>query len=131
MKFWIFVAAINGMIAVAMGAVGSHMLSHLGEDRLYLLRLGSNYQLWHGLGLVGVGLLTRYVRREPGMRVLKLAGVAFTIGTVLFSGGLYVLAIMGPGAARMVVPVGGGLLILGWIGLSVSAFFIGPKHNRS
>lgn len=126
MRYWIFAAAINGVIAVAMGAVGSHVLQGLGPDRLHLLDLGADYQLWHALGLVGVGLLTPHVHREPGVRILRTVGAAFTIGIVLFSGGLYVLALTGPGPARWIVPMGGILLIIGWIGLSISALFIEP-----
>lgn len=128
MQFWIFAAAINGCIAVAMGAMGSHMLSHLPHDRLVFLDLGSDYQLWHALGLVGVGLLTPYIRRETGIRLLKAVGTAFTIGIVLFSGGLYILALMGTGPAQWLVPVGGTMLILGWLGLSACSLFIEPPQ---
>jgi uncharacterized membrane protein YgdD (TMEM256/DUF423 family) len=130
MRFWIFAAAINGLIAVGMGAMGSHALQHLGERSLTLIDLGSNYQLWHALGLVGVGLLTPYVHRARGIQILKFVGAAFTIGTVLFSGGLYVLALTGPaGPVRWIVPIGGTLMMLGWVGLSLSALFIEPQKR--
>ncbi len=129
MRFWIFVAAINGMIAVIMGAVGSHLLPETSHHALVLLDLGSDYQLWHALGLVGVGLLTPYVHKEMGLRLMKAVGIAFTIGIVLFSGGLYILAFMGPGPVQWIVPVGGGLLILGWLGLSALALFIEPPRR--
>lgn len=131
MKTWIFIAAINGMVAVAMGAVGSHVLGHLGEDRLHLLTLGSNYQLWHALGLVGVGLLAPYMKDERALHLHKAAGTAFTLGIILFSGGLYVMALTGPGVVQWLVPVGGSLLILGWIGLSICAFYIKPTMKPS
>ncbi|RMF09227.1 MAG: DUF423 domain-containing protein [Alphaproteobacteria bacterium] len=129
MRFWVFAAAINGVIAVAMGAIGSHMLSHLPQDRLTLLDLGADYQLWHALGLVGVGLLTPYIRANRGVGLLKMVGTAFTIGIVLFSGGLYILALMGQGMVQWVVPLGGTMLIFGWLGLSACSLFIEPPER--
>lgn len=125
MRFWIFVAAVNGLIAVLMGAAGSHILAgQVDPERMTFIQLGFNYQLWHALGLLGVGLLTPYVKPGKGTRLVRASGVAFTFGIIFFSGGLYMLALMGPGITHWVVPLGGSLLITGWIGLSVSAFFI-------
>jgi len=131
LRFWIFVAAINGMIAVLMGAIGSHVLSgQLDAERMTFVQLGFNYQLWHALGLLGVGLLTPHVRPGKGARLVLASGVAFTFGIIFFSGGLYMLALMGPGITHWVVPLGGSRLITGWIGLSVSAFFIDGGRRR-
>lgn len=132
MRFWIFVAAINGMIAVIIGALGSHVLAaRLDPERMTFIHLGVNYQLWHALGLLGVGLLTPYVTRGKGARLVLASGVAFTFGIIFFCGGLYLLALMGPGITHWVVPLGGSMLISGWIGLSASAFFINGRRYRA
>lgn len=131
MRFWIFVAAVNGLIAVLMGAAGSHILAgQVDPERMTFIQLGFNYQLWHALGLLGVGLLTPHVKPGKGTRLVRASGVAFTFGIIFFSGGLYMLALMGPGITHWVVPLGGSLLITGWIGLSVSAFFIEGTRRR-
>lgn len=131
LRFWIFVAAINGLIAVAMGALGTHYFSQsLDEGQMIFIHLAANYQLWHALGLLGVGLLGAHVKAGTGERLVRASGVAFTIGIVGFSGGLYLLALMGPGIVHWVIPLGGSLLITGWLGLSAAAFFIDSGSYR-
>lgn len=131
MRTWVFAAAINGVIAVAMRAASAHALAaHTTPQGLALIQLAADYQLWHALGLIGVGLLTPHVTAPRGVALLMAVGVAFVIGTVLFSGGLYLLALTGPGGLSSVVPVGGGLLILGWLGLSGTAFFINTSSKK-
>ena len=128
LRNWILAAALNGVIAVAMRAAAAHALAaHTTPAGLELIILGADYQLWHALGLLGLGLLTPHVTAARGQALLKAVGVAFVMGTVLFSGGLYLLALTGPGGIHWVVPLGGGLLILGWLGLSAAAFFIAGK----
>jgi uncharacterized membrane protein YgdD (TMEM256/DUF423 family) len=132
MRTWIFAAAINGVIAVAMRAAAAHALAaHTTPQERVLMELGADFQLWHALGLLGVGLLTPHMTAARGIALLKAVGVAFVMGIVLFSGGLYLLA-LGPKGVSSVVPMGGVLLILGWLGLSAAAFFIdmGPKKRR-
>jgi uncharacterized membrane protein YgdD (TMEM256/DUF423 family) len=51
-----------------------------------------------------------------------LAGWAFLIGVLLFSGSLYVLALGGPRVLGPVTPLGGVAFILGWLAVIVAAF---------
>jgi uncharacterized membrane protein YgdD (TMEM256/DUF423 family) len=75
----------------------------------------------HGLALIAVALLWG---RAPGGRMapprsLRLAGWGFLVGTLLFSGALYVMGVTGLRALGAVVPVGGILLLGGWAALFV------------
>ncbi len=115
MRLWICAAAVNGFLAVALGALAAHGLrGAVGPARLAWIETGSDYGLAHGLALLAVALLWG---RVPGGRMpprsLRLAGWGFLLGTVLFSGALYVMGLTGLRALGAVGPVGGILLLVG------------------
>ena len=108
---WIAAAALNGLVGVAMGAFAAHGLkAALDPQALGWVKTGADYQLWHGLGLLGIGIL---YEREPARR-LALAGWLMFAGTILFSGSLYMLALAGWRGFALATPVGGLALLLGW-----------------
>jgi uncharacterized membrane protein YgdD (TMEM256/DUF423 family) len=111
---WIAAAALNGLIAVAMGAFAAHGLkAALGPATLGWVKTGADYQLWHALALLGIGIL---YERQPE-RLLELAGWLMLVGVVLFSGSLYLLAIVGWLGFASATPFGGVALLLGWAAL--------------
>lgn len=118
MHLWICAAAVNGFLAVALGAHAAHSLAGRVEpEQIAWIETGSDYGMAHGLALIGVALL---VGRAPApSRALTLAGWGFLAGTVLFSGALYVMGMTGLRALGAVVPVGGILLLGGWAALFV------------
>ena len=121
---WVVVGAVLGGLGVALGAFGAHGLeAHLakaGGDPARLLAIwdtASEYQMMHALALLAVGLLAG----RGGGRSVWLAGMAMTLGTLVFSGCLYALVLSGEKWLGRVVPVGGLLLIVGWVFLAVGA----------
>jgi hypothetical protein len=66
---------------------------------------------YHGLALIAVGLIASSRPR----RLLHVAA-AFTAGVLIFSGCLYAYVLTGAKPWAMIVPVGGMLLLLGWLG---------------
>ena len=115
MRLWICAAAVNGFLAVALGALAAHGLrGAVGPDRLAWIETGSDYGLVHGLALLGIALLWG---PAPPPRSLMLAGWGFLVGTLLFSGALYVMGMTGWRVLGMVVPVGGVLMLGGWAAL--------------
>ena len=111
MKVSILIASVFGLISVVLGAFGAHALKRvLDPDRLASWETGVRYQMFHALALLAVGLLL--AKDWPLKPTLWL----FTLGTVLFSGSIYLLALrIGPGAwLGPVTPIGGLLLIAGW-----------------
>ena len=116
MRLWICAAAVNGFLAIGLGAYAAHGLRGRVEPELVgWVELGADYGLAHALALLGVGLLAGRTAR-PRM-TLRLAGWGFLAGTVLFSGALYVMGLTGSRALGPIVPVGGVLLMAGWVAL--------------
>ena len=106
---WIAVGAALGATAVVMGAFGAHFLKdRLGPADLDMWKTAVLYHLLHAPALVLYGL---FDRAEQG----RVAGWSFFLGTVVFSGSLYALALGAPRWFGAITPVGGVLLILGWI----------------
>ncbi len=111
MRLWISAAAVNGFLAVALGAYAAHGLGGRAEAELVgWVEVGADYGLAHALALLGVGLLAL-------LGVGLLAGWGFLAGLVLFSGGLYVMGVTGARALGPIVPVGGLLYLAGWVAL--------------
>jgi uncharacterized membrane protein YgdD (TMEM256/DUF423 family) len=96
------------------------------EQRLQQFRTGTHYHLIHSIAIVLVGLLGR----RGKARIVGFASAGCFIGGILlFSGGLYALAMTGVERLAMVVPFGGMLFIAGWI---LFAFAAGmPRTSRS
>jgi len=129
MRLWICAAAVNGLLAVALGAHAAHSLvGRVAPEQIAWIETGSDYGMAHGLALIGVALL---VGRAPApSRALTLAGWGFLAGTVLFSGALYVMGMTGLRALGAVVPVGGILLLGGWAALFVHGWGLRRDAGR-
>ncbi len=116
MRLWICAAAVNGFLALALGAHAAHSLrGRVDPELVGWVEVGADTGLAHALALLGVGLLAGRTAR-PRM-TLRLAGWGFLVGSVLFSGVLYVMGVTGSRALGPIVPVGGVLLMAGWAAL--------------
>jgi len=115
-KFCIALGGLYGFAAVVLGAVGAHALkAQASEAAMSVYRTANAYHFYHALALIGVGLLAQ---SRPSIG-LKLSGACFALGVLLFCGSLYMLAFSGLHAG--LAPVGGVLLMLGWLLLGYSA----------
>ena len=107
--------------AVILGAFGAHLLSDmLSADALQSFEVGVRYQFFHGMALLFLSLTPK------PQKFINRTGLLFIIGTLLFSISIYLLslstmygdtglpAILGP-----VTPIGGLMLIIGWVNLLV------------
>jgi uncharacterized membrane protein YgdD (TMEM256/DUF423 family) len=122
-KIWLFCGAALGCLAVILGAFAAHGLkSYLGVTGDEWTAKQSNwetaarYEMYHALALLAVGLLA--ARRDSW--AIHLAGAGMTLGTLIFSGCLYALVLTGQKALGAVVPIGGALMILGWVCLAIA-----------
>lgn len=133
-RAFLVLGAVSALVAVALGAFGSHALrAKLPPERLVQFETGVRYQLWHALGLFAVVLVgsLRVVSGAEWYGLLvsegvmdwpaALAGWLFVVGTILFSGSLYALALSGRRRWGAVAPVGGTCFLLGWASLALAA----------
>lgn len=128
-RLWIALAALLCGTAVATGAFAAHGLGPLLVDKYggitkeiagqpvpgplkYLgdFKTAAEYQMTHGLALLAVGMLTGV---RPG-KLLHIAGIAFLVGVLLFSGSLYLLVLTGVTVLGAVTPLGGISFLIGW-----------------
>jgi len=109
-------AAINGFLAVSLGAFAAHGLkSMLGPDLLATFRAGVQYHMYHALAMLAVGVLVAQFPAQTGLRV---AGYLFMAGILIFSGSLYVLALSGIRWLGAITPIGGVAFLAGWATLA-------------
>lgn len=126
-----FLTAFLGFTAVALGAMGAHALKGavLGfpdaVDRLNWWELGARYHLAHTLAVGLVAVLSAHVTS----RFPNIAAGLFTLGIILFSGSLYVMALTGVRTLGMVTPFGGVSFLAGWVALGFGARGLGRQKE--
>jgi len=114
-RLFLALGASFAALGVVLGAFGAHALkARLSPEALAVYHTAVQYQIWHALGLLAVGLVGFHV---PQNAWLKAAGWLLAAGIVLFSGSLYLLAAAGTRWLGPVTPVGGAALIFGWLAL--------------
>ena len=109
-------AGLFGALGVAIGAFGAHALHDtlVRAGRLDTFETAVRYQFYHALALLAVSVLWA---ARPELRALGTTGVLWAGGIVVFSGSLYALCFTGITKLGAVAPVGGLLLLGGWISL--------------
>ena len=106
-------AGALGFLGVALGAFGAHGLrERLAPGMLDVYKTGVLYHLLHAVALFAVALGADRLARPRAVAALWASGI------VLFSGSLYALALTGVTVLGAVAPVGGLLLMAGWLSLS-------------
>ncbi len=114
--------ALLGAAGVVLGAFGAHALKALVEPAsLPTWDTGVQYQLIHALALLALAAVAAE-GEIVAMAWLRRAGWCLLIGTCLFSGSLYGLVLGGPRWLGPVTPVGGLVMIAGWLLLLLGAW---------
>lgn len=124
-KFWIVFAALWGATSVAVGAYSAHGLGG-DETRMLWAQTGSSYGLVHVLALIGVTALG--LVGGGCSRARFAACVCFSLGLILFTGGLFVKALAGVSLGGPYIPVGGSLYIVGWLLVAAYGFTFKTKE---
>lgn len=118
--------AAGAAIAVATGAFGAHALrDRLTPDDLATWELAVRYLMFHALALVAIAALPRESRR------VAAASTLLAIGTALFAGTLFVLVLSGARWLGAVTPIGGTLLIAGWVVLATARVTASSARSAS
>ncbi|MTI32713.1 DUF423 domain-containing protein [Xanthovirga aplysinae] len=112
-KLTLIIGALAGGLAVMIGAFGAHALkaSLEASGKLEVFETGVKYQFYHSLALLLIGLLMFHLEHKW----LTYASYSMMGGILIFSGSLYILCLSGIGKWGAVTPIGGLLLIMGWI----------------
>ncbi len=119
MKKFIILGAINACLSVALGAFGAHALkASLDEYSLGIWNTGVQYQMYHALGLLVVGLLAG---KFPTSKLISTAGWLMFAGIILFAGSLFVLALSGITILGAITPFGGVAMVIAWILIVIAA----------
>ncbi|MEM6708554.1 MAG: DUF423 domain-containing protein [Pseudomonadota bacterium] len=106
-------AACFGLTGVILGAFGAHALADvIGTASLPTWKTAVQYQLFHACALFALAALPR---ERIDDRARARISALFGAGVVLFSGSLYLLTLDGPRWLGPITPVGGLLLISGWL----------------
>ena len=114
---WIGIAAINMAIAVALGAFGAHGLKNIvSAQQLEWWHTATLYLFIHALGLLLVGLFIRM------KYATQITAWLLQIGIIIFAGSLYAMTLGAPLWFGAITPIGGVLMIAGWLWLAVSSF---------
>ncbi len=110
---WTMVAAVSGALAVVAGAFGAHGLkARVGPEQLDAWATAAHYHLLHSVVLLALGLFAAYSGRS-----VRLPASFFSVGVVLFSGSIYLLVLTKMRWLGPVTPIGGLMLIVGWLSL--------------
>lgn len=104
MSWLVIIAALSGALAVGAGAFGAHGASGAAAE---WLRTGAHYQLVHAVAAL---VALRMEARGPAW--------LFVAGAAVFAGTLYLMALGLPRWLGAVTPIGGALLIAGWLWLA-------------
>lgn len=112
--------AVLGLLAVVAGAFGSHALKNkLTQEMLTTFEVGVRYQMYHALAIILVVSISNFF---PGSLAI-ISGWFFFVGTLIFSGSLFLLIVTGVRSLGMITPFGGVLLLMGWFCLFLYPFF--------
>lgn len=116
---WIAISALNLAVAVILGAFGAHGLkARATEAQLAWWHTATDYFFYHALGLLALAILSKVIPQLP----IKASFWLIQIGIVFFCGSLYVMALGLPRGLGAITPIGGALMIAGWLMLAWNAF---------
>ncbi|MDO9615022.1 MAG: DUF423 domain-containing protein [Bacteroidota bacterium] len=108
--------AVFMALGVLCGAFGAHALkASLSPEMLAVYKTGVEYQFYHALGLLLIGLIGFHFESKW----LNWSGILLIFGIIIFSGSLYALSISGIKVLGAITPIGGLAFVAGWICLAV------------
>jgi len=117
-------AAISGLVFVALGALGAHVLSGtLGANEMAWIRNALEYQSFHTLTILALAV----VMHSRVSLWFYWCGALLALGTVLFSGSLYCLALLHLKICVYITPIGGVCFLIGWVLMFIGALRLNTK----
>ena len=119
MKGYIIIASLFAALAILFGAFGSHALKErLSAQSLEVYDIATRYLMFHALGIFLIALLGFQLPKES----LEIPITMMIVGISIFSGSLYLIALLDFKKLGMVTPIGGLLLIVSWLLLAYNTY---------
>jgi uncharacterized membrane protein YgdD (TMEM256/DUF423 family) len=115
-RIFILLGGLAGAAGVALAARNAHSGELVISNATALLETASTFLMIHAAALLAIGL-------APFAPVIAIGGAALAIGLVLFCGALTLHGLAGDPSFVWVTPIGGGLLVIGWLVVAAGAFF--------
>lgn len=120
MKIFVLMGSVSALLGVALGAFGAHGLkSKVTIEMLKVWETAVLYHLIHALALILIGILCYLM---PEINSIRHAGWAILVGTLLFSGSLYLLVVTGSKPLGIITPLGGVAFLAGWLLLAIAVW---------
>jgi uncharacterized membrane protein YgdD (TMEM256/DUF423 family) len=121
MKFFIILGSILTGVAIIIGAFGAHAIkTNVSIEDLAIFETGIKYHFYHSIGLIIIGILGFYYPHTA----LKISGISFIIGILVFSGSLYLLVLTNLRWFGAITPIGCFFYIIGWFLLAYNIYKI-------
>ena len=118
-RIFIILGALSACTGVAAGAFGAHGLKgQLSAEMLSVFEVGVRYQMYHAFALIAAA----WVQSKWPSPLVTAGGWLFVIGTVLFSGSLYLMSASGARWLGAITPIGGLSFLAGWVCLAWAAW---------
>lgn len=117
-NFFLKVGSILGALSVTIGAFGAHLLKPnlLASGHLEIFETAVKYQFYGTFSIIISAILSNFYLK----RAIKYSAFFFVIGTIVFSGSLYLICLTNKNIFGAIAPIGGLSLIIGWILLFIS-----------
>ena len=117
MRRYLLIGGLLGATGVAAGAFGAHALqASVSPERIAIWDTAAQYHLIHAAVILALALCS-----QTGDSRWRLPMMGFTGGVLLFSFSLYALVLTDITRLAMITPVGGLLLMLGWLMVAIKA----------
>lgn len=118
-RVFLIIGALSACIGVAAGAFAAHGLkSRISIEMLSVFEVGVRYQMYHAFAL----LVTAWVLSKWPSSLVTAGGWLFIVGTLLFSGSLYLLSVSGIRWLGAITPFGGLAFLAGWIFIALGVW---------
>lgn len=117
-KLFLVLGALSAAASVVLGAAAAHTLAERAALFQAWFHTALQYHQFHAIGLLVVGLVAAH---RPASRWIMASGTLMVVGTLFFSGNLYLRSLADVHALHALIPYGGGAFILAWLALAIGA----------
>jgi uncharacterized membrane protein YgdD (TMEM256/DUF423 family) len=118
-RIFFVLGALSAFVGVSAGAFGAHSLEgRIGLEMVSVFEVGVRYQIYHAFALIAAA----WAHSKWPSWLVKTGGWLFVIGTIFFSGSLYVLSMSEIKWFGAMTPLGGLSFLAGWVCLARAAW---------